>query len=118
MTTEAEMPIACNLGALTQVEQGRRALLAAELRRNIVRVSDLPNGFELIVGSRGSTAIDIVEWFLLERRCCPFLCFSLELGPGIDALRIRLSGRTGVKAFLAGAGLGPLTPSPASSSCC
>jgi hypothetical protein len=118
MLTEAEKPIACNLGALTGAEQARRVLLAQELQRNAVRISEMPDGFELTVDSPSSTALLVVEWFLLERRCCPFLRFSLQLEPETDVLRVQLSGRTGVKAFLAAAGLGTLASSPASASCC
>ncbi len=55
-----------------------------------------------------STPTEILEWFLLEKRCCPFLRFSLTLEPGTDDVRIHLGGGSEVKEFLAASGLATL----------
>ena len=44
---------------------------------------------------------EIAEFVLLERRCCPFLNFQISLKEGYDAITVCLSGRDGVKGFLA-----------------
>jgi len=40
------------------------------------------------------------EFISLERLCCPFLRFSLEVEPEGGPIWLRLTGREGVKAFI------------------
>jgi hypothetical protein len=41
-----------------------------------------------------------VEFISLERLCCPFLGFALEVEPESGPVWLRLTGREGVKAFV------------------
>ncbi len=43
---------------------------------------------------------DVACWVANERRCCPFLAFSLELAPDGGALWVKLTGPEGTAAFL------------------
>jgi hypothetical protein len=45
--------------------------------------------------------LELAEFVLLERRCCPFLNFEITLHEGEDSIAVHLSGREGVKEFLA-----------------
>jgi hypothetical protein len=40
------------------------------------------------------------EWITLERRCCPFIAFGIEVGHEGGPLWLSLTGREGVKPFL------------------
>ena len=44
--------------------------------------------------------VSIAELVTLERRCCPFLDFNIELRPAAEKLSLHLSGGAGVKDFL------------------
>jgi hypothetical protein len=42
----------------------------------------------------------LAEWIELERRCCPFLEFKIELPAAGASIVLHLSGGEGVKEFL------------------
>src|SRR2546428_14073117 len=96
-----EPPIACNLNALNDAERDRRAELAVGLRtvaREIIPTSD---GYTFRLAMNDKTLIEIAEFVSLERRCCPFLTFQIEVEGENSEIHFRLSGRPGVKEFLA-----------------
>jgi hypothetical protein len=101
--TDSAAPIACNLDALAPAERTRRAALAEQMLARVEQVEETADGFALRVDA--SLAGDSLEWFLLERRCCPFLRLELDFAPGEGPLWLRLRGGPGVKEFLAGTGL-------------
>lgn len=43
---------------------------------------------------------DIARWIAHERRCCPFLRFTIEVSPSAGAIWLHLTGPLGVHAFL------------------
>jgi hypothetical protein len=94
-------PIACNLGALDEAQRERRAELAARLRSSVREILPTADGYTLRLPSNDKILLEIAEFVLLERRCCPFLSFQISLNEGDDAITVRLSGRDGVKEFLA-----------------
>ena len=46
------------------------------------------------------SVVDAAQWIDLERRCCPFFNFQLDLQGGDGMLRLSLAGREGVKQFI------------------
>ena len=108
MSEPDERPIACDLSALTLDEQARRESLLERIVGSAATVAETADGYSLVIDAPPSLSRDLVEWFLLEKRCCPFLHLGLELVPGDDRPRITLSGKQGVKGFLASTGLAKL----------
>ena len=100
MRKPADIPIACDLNALTPAERERRRTLVGALARAIVGRAELDHGFELRVDSAKLDLPALAEWIALERRCCPFLQFRVELAAGDGPVTITLSGGDGVKDFL------------------
>jgi hypothetical protein len=96
---EAGVPIACDLKALTAEERERRRMVLGAVARTIIGRRELANGFEL---SFDATKLDLAalgEWIALERRCCPFLHFRLDIEPA-GKTTLALTGGSGVKEFL------------------
>ena len=96
----AEIPIACDLDALTPAERERRRTLVGALAQAIVGRAELDRGFGLRVDLAKLDLPALAEWIALERRCCPFLNFTIELGPGDGPVTVALSGGDGVREFL------------------
>ena len=96
----AEIPIACDLNALTPAERERRRTLVGALAEAIVARAELDHGFELRVDSAKLDFPALAEWIALERRCCAFLHFRIELAAGNGPVTVALSGGDGVKDFL------------------
>lgn len=94
------VPIACNLAALTPDQRQRHAALAEQLAQAVEAVEELADGYAFRYTTDESTWITITTWVEGERRCCPFLTFTLER-TGDGPMWVRLTGPNGVKDFLA-----------------
>jgi len=96
-----EVPIACNLNALNNVEQERRAELSARLQKLVRAIVPIPDGYIFRLPSNDQTLLEVAEFISFERRCCPFLSFQISLNESDEAVTVQLTGRDGVKEFLA-----------------
>lgn len=96
-----ELPIACNLNALNNAEQGRRAELSARLQKSVRAILPIPSGYTFRLPSDDQTLLEVAEFISFERRCCPFLSFQISLNESDEAITVQLTGRHGVKEFLA-----------------
>jgi hypothetical protein len=96
----ADQPLACDLFALSAAQRERHAALIGQLAQAVEQVEEVSDGYVITYGSDGAAWSSLTEWIDLERRCCPFLSFTLRLVPG-EPLTLHLTGPDGVKAFLA-----------------
>ena len=96
-----ESPIACQMNALSVTERLRRAELLAELRKVTRAVQELADGFAFEFVAGAETWKSAAEFVMLERRCCPFLSFSLGAESEDGPMWVRITGRDGVKDFVA-----------------
>jgi hypothetical protein len=94
-------PIACRLNALTPTERDRSRRLRAEFIEHITEVKGMTDGFDLTYDGDPQTFQTVAEWITLERRCCPFLNFTLSWprGEGTHPT-LSLTGPKGTKEFL------------------
>ena len=95
-----ESPIACDMSAVEPGLRGRHAANAAELFRAVEEVRELPGGYAFRLPNDSDTLHKTAEFVSLERLCCPFLGFVLEVEPEGGPVWLRLTGREGVKAFI------------------
>lgn len=95
---EASCPLACNLAAMTAEQRARHHSLGAALRAMTQEVLELSDGLAFRLPPEAwSMAAEFVS---LEKLCCPFVRFRLEMLENGGPLRLTLSGREGVKEFL------------------
>ena len=104
MTSETapvkESPLACEMSAIepglrTQhIANGRHVFRAAE------EVRELSDGYAFRLPAAPDTLLKAVEFISLERLCCAFLGFALEVEPEGGPVWLRLTGGEGVKAFI------------------
>ena len=91
-------PLACNLGAMTADQRARHRVLGQALRGEVHEILELPDGFTFRLPPESwSIAAEFVS---LEKLCCPFVHFLLEMSEDGGPIRLTLSGREGVKEFL------------------
>jgi len=98
--TSLESPLACDISAFSTERRKRKEELNETLRSSRTGVRELPDGFEFEFPSDPSTFQDVAEWAGMERLCCPFFDFDLRLEREGGPLRLRLTGREGVKQFI------------------
>ena len=97
----SEPPVlACRLGALTSQERTRHRDLRARLERGTVSVTEDTDGYTFHYAEDVAPA-DVIAWIEMERKCCPFLRFTLDMPEEDGPSSLRLWGVPGVKAFLA-----------------
>lgn len=92
------LPLACVPGAIPEGERADHfALIASLFRERVQHKSPLRDGYEY--GFAASDFFDLARFVENERRCCPFLTFSLEVAAG-GTVRLRLTGPAGTAEFL------------------
>ena len=91
-------PLACHLEAMTAEQRERHRALGGTLRGAVTQMRELPEGFEFLLPSEAwAMAAEFVQ---LERLCCPFVRFRLDLEEEEGPCRLTLTGPEGVKEFL------------------
>ncbi len=93
-----ETPIACDLAALDSAQRERHRSLLTELHSALQEIRELPDGYAFKFPS--GMCVPAAEFISLERLCCPFVSFALELEREGGPLWLRMTGREGVKPFL------------------
>jgi len=96
----SESPIACNLTALTAEQRTRRQALAQQMHAATQEICELPDGYAFRFSADPALCLTVVEFMTLERLCCPFFAFALEMESEDGPMWLRLTGRDGVKPFL------------------
>lgn len=97
----AKQPVfACRLGALTTEERAQQKELTAKLERATARVTEDTEGYTFHYAASLSPST-VMAWVENERKCCPFLRFTLDMSEENGPTRLRVWGVKGVKAFVA-----------------
>ena len=101
--------LACDLEALAPAEREQHAATLDQLRRSVLAVEELPDGWAVKLPTSDDTLqlvarfIDNDLTYAKSRRCCPFFDFNLNVSHDAGPIWLRLTGRAGVKDFLTGA---------------
>jgi len=92
-------PLACNLGVFSPKERARYDELRAALLA-AAHVERANGGYAVRLPGDDETLRAVAEWVLLERRCCPFISFSISFGDAGQPLRVALTGDAAVEEVL------------------
>ena len=94
-------PIACNLDTISRRDRPRYDTLRAMLASAALGKRELPDGIAIHISTERMPLAQLAEWISFERKCCPFLDFTIDVGAESGPVWISLTGRPGVKEFLA-----------------
>ena len=97
----SESPLACDLDAIAASDRPRYNELRKMLAASAVGKRDLPDGIAVKIATDRMPLAQLAEWISLERKCCPFFEFKVEVAPESGPVWLSLTGRPGVKEFLA-----------------
>jgi hypothetical protein len=92
------LPIACSLSE--SEFQERRNGLIRRAGEAVLEVKELAEGYAYRFPPDQRWFIELANLVSLERQCCPFLKFSIQLGPGEGPIWLEISGPPGTKDFL------------------
>jgi hypothetical protein len=93
-------PIACNLNAIPAEARPAHEALSEQLFKAVFRREELPDGYAFYWPLTNDKLQKVVTYISNERLCCPFFRFEIVIEPGKDIFVLKLTGQSGVKAFL------------------
>jgi hypothetical protein len=100
--TKTESPFACVESALNPAERKQHFdEYGPKLRQVLTGIRELPTGYEFTFKNDAATYQILSAWMYQERLCCPFFDLDLTIAREGGALGLRLTGREGVKEFIA-----------------
>lgn len=95
-----ESPIACDMSAIEPARRAEHLATAREVFRAATMIRELPDGYAFQLSNEPDILVKTAQFISLERLCCPFLRFVLEVEAEGRPVRLRLTGREGVKEFI------------------
>jgi hypothetical protein len=95
-----EIPLACDMTALDAAQRERQKVLMKKFRDALEETRGLEDGYAFRLPSDAATILCAAEFISIERLCCPFLNFELEVGAAGRPLWLRLRGQAGAKEFI------------------
>ena len=97
---DSEAPFACSLTALSAAEREHHKELSKVMHAAVKEIRELPNGYGFSFSGERRSIHFLSEWISLERLCCPFFSFQLEVRSEGQPIWLRITGRDGVKEFM------------------
>jgi hypothetical protein len=99
---EAQPPIiACDPNAVAPDQQEYWVKeIVPKLYRAVQEIQELPNGWAWRLPSTPEILLLVAEDLNMERLCCPFVRYTLEIEPNQGPFWLRMTGSEGVKEFL------------------
>ena len=95
-----EIPIACDLTALDAGQRERKRALEERLRADVREIREIEGGYAFKHSSEPEVLLALAEFVALERLCCPFFDFAIEVGREGGPLWLRMTGSEGTKEVL------------------
>jgi hypothetical protein len=86
--------------ALDGAQRERQQVLMKKFHASIEETHALPDGYAFRLPADAQTILAAAEFITIERLCCPFLNFELEVGRAGSPVWLRLTGSEGAKEFI------------------
>ena len=95
-----ESPFACDMTAIAAEQRSAHLSKINKLFRAVEGLRELPNGYVFRLPNESEVLLTAAEFIALERLCCPFFGFGLEIEREGGAVWLTITGREGVKPFI------------------
>ena len=96
----SQAPFACNLTAFNPSERVRWRKSLEEVVAAVLETRELADGYALRIDTARQSPPAVAAWVELERRCCPFFDFQIDVRGEDGSQWLSLKGRDGVKQFI------------------
>src|SRR6267142_4532579 len=80
--TGKESAFACDLTAIAADQRDAHLATIDKLFRAVESIRELPNGYSVRLPNESEVLLTAAEFIALERLCCPFFDFGLEIERG------------------------------------
>lgn len=95
-----QSPFACVMDAIEPQKREPHIANTRALFDKVLETTELNNGYAFRFSNDGTVLMQLTEFVVLERLCCPFFGFAVEVKPEGGTVWFRLTGRDGVKPFI------------------
>ena len=95
-----DSPIACDMTVIPPEQRSAHLATSRDFFSHIEEFRELSNGYEFRFASESSLRVKLAEFVSLEKLCCPFLSFTIEVDAEGGPVWLRFTGRDGVKTFI------------------
>jgi hypothetical protein len=100
MTEKNQSPLACDMTAIPAEQRPVHLAQSRELFSQIEETRELSDGYEFRFAGEQNVLQWLADFISLEKLCCPFLSFVIEIEAENGPVWLRLTGREGVKEFI------------------
>jgi len=94
------LPLACQMDSLTESEREIRKRLLSKVVSSLLERKKISNGLLFQIRYTDNVWLAASEFVTLEKRCCPFLNFKLNLISDSSDFTLRIDGQPGTSDFL------------------
>jgi hypothetical protein len=95
-----EIPVACSHTVFTKEQRVEYKNIWEELETRKISITELEQGYQYQFQGDSETLRLVNEWVSMERKCCPFLTFTVIASNEEEPVFLKLTGSEEVKAFL------------------
>ena len=100
MNESVQSPLACIMTAIPAPQRRQHLNTAREVFARIEEFRELADGYQFRLADGPELMLKLAEFVSMEKLCCPFLKFIIEVEAEGGPVWLRLTGREGVKAFI------------------
>ncbi len=105
-----EAVFACDMRAIDPGQREEHMQNARQLVGKVQGIEERPDGYTLKLPLETLILLKADQFIALERLCCPFFRFTVEIEPAASSFWVGLAGPPGIKPFIeAELGLNPQT---------
>lgn len=97
---KSEPALACDFTAMDDEQRERYRALRSRLGEDYEEARELEDGYAFRYSSEADVLVALAEYVSLERLCCPFLDFAIEVRHGEGEVWLRMTGPEGAKSIL------------------
>jgi len=98
--THQQSPFACVMDAIEPEKRAPHLAKARALFNQVEQICELENGYAFRFLNEAQVLSMLTDFIVLERLCCPFFGFMVEVEPEGGPIWLKLTGRDGVKPFI------------------
>ena len=91
---------ACDMTAIATDHRGSHLATIEKVFSSVERILELADGYSFQLPNEPDTLRTVTEFIKLERLCCPFFGFGVEVASEGGPISLSLTGREGVKPFI------------------
>ena len=95
-----QSPLACDMTAIPAEQRPIHLAASRQLFSQIQATRELSDGYQFRFTNDADILTGLAQFVALEKLCCPFLGFAIEVEAENGPVWLRLTGREGVKAFI------------------